>query len=1461
MEYHDPSGLFSLISRDINSRLPLRNLNWQSSTRPLRQIKSLHLEFVPDNFTKNILQPPALRNESDGTTSLDIVRSGVDPRKNAVKERRHQIPGLQTSPYLKIYILRSDDKDTYKATERKKIRDWIRDNAASNAKGKGENHDAFEWLIVHVVVPDTTAASEPRWRESSNKDSDDLKERKQGMKLPGKSTRTVFDKLRADFNESGKTGQDRVAQIRLTRGQMSPDLLPTPAMVTTIEETDEERAKAWNDLMTKFKTLILGPFDLRVRQYEADVTEQESRRSMPGFNFCTFFIHKEGLAKALESIGLVEDALVIYDELSLGLETVLRDIARGQAEGTATSFAPYTDDIKDRIVGAQRSKANGVAEGHAETHHRTETTELDYRERIVRSDISVFDFFSYLFSRQKALILRLANARSASSFTKDGGEDLVLISEVCWRTASFIHNNARTLRRDLVAYNLAQWEKKTTSTLSNNDIDSIVYSWTYTVAGQILEDTASTSVEQFSDLGRRQSLSNGALANHKLPYSYGGASAHPQRTTSLPPRKSRVSELQVDRTSLQSASESDLMMSPPLRPSIDNTKSGSVAPGLLELVTYRAELLMMQRKMMELLAKQRNWLAGWASIREHATSKLEDVDLNGPEERSGDNVKDLTQEASRLLTPGLASTLDSKETFHDAYERLSDRAMRLHVAATQTKSAESIMGDLAILKSQQGDYGYAVSYFQHVLPLYAADGWSLMEDDALRMHAKCLKALNRREEYVTTLLALVVKACGRAKAPKLWTRESKSIDEVVNVAGVLPELVAFSETLDADITNPAKQFFSDIRLDREVMHHEDKDGFALRLRLRHLLDDEIELDQVSARLVHFEDQNQEIWLADSRPSRLKRGLNDFELETSTIAFGPYLIDKIVVRSKKLLFVEEMLPKNETEQTAPDITDSEKAGASFKAHNPSWIFLYPGHHALSADISLARDIIVDKPRHLEIRLNSGWNEVDNVEIRLKPASAGLRLHLADALFEGVELSSDAPAKSGQISLAGLKPDSAALVKVPYSLEQAAKEIFVRLDLRYYTSKGCFSLPTSVRLPTELPLDVDVNDIFQLEALFSNFTVRTTRGTPLSITQATLEPSAVYHVEAPPVLPMPMTVFDKQPTRMVYKITRKEAERGPVDKRAAALALRVQYHSIDDLIANTLRETLSKTLEQSPFDSLSRLILPLLCDRTKQLTLRGDLEMAVLLHEAKVPSFEEIGWSEVIAALPTSVQQPLANWLKSWHSDNAHISLEQEAVALELQHSITMAVDVPRVDSVHQVSLSLMGQQEQHQNDLPITVLGEPVKAKLTVKYSRNWSNRTIFEGVGNDGEHHDQQAKRFVLDIQADPDSWLVGGQRRGHFEANDGDTLSFDIILVPLKLGLQPLPNVDIQVEQANGEAESSNNPHEPSVLSNETHYTSAGQFVQVIRGLRTSRVHVQESPSSALLPSRPGTAIEKEAG
>lgn len=392
-----------------------------------------------------------------------VATNGGETGNPGGKERRHQIPGLLQTPYLKIYLLRCDDKDIYKATSRQLLRDWINQNTpsakSSSQLNKSENHDACEWLILHVVIPDTVAASEPRWTNSTKKDQDELVERPQSAtKWPGKSTRTVLDKIRADFNASTKSATERVAQLRLQKARVPPDVLPQTPVPSLYTETPQEQDNAWQDLIAKFKILILMSFDLRVSQYEDGIREKDAQRSLPGWNFCTFFTLKEGLARGFESVGLVEDALAIYDELSAGLDTAVRD----GAPGSDASQSTFLGDLSTYRAALQQTLTSTFEAEKVEKSVQDlfiqplDLTKKDYRGDIVKNTISLFDFHLYIFARQRTLLLRLGagNApaqqkRPQSSQGASKDDNLVYAAEVCRRAAAFAATNSRALRKGL----------------------------------------------------------------------------------------------------------------------------------------------------------------------------------------------------------------------------------------------------------------------------------------------------------------------------------------------------------------------------------------------------------------------------------------------------------------------------------------------------------------------------------------------------------------------------------------------------------------------------------------------------------------------------------------------------------------------------------------------------------------------------------------------------------------------------------------------------------------------------------------------------------------------------------------------------------------------------------------------------------------------------------------------------
>jgi hypothetical protein len=551
------------------------------------------------------------------------------------------------------------------------------------------------------------------------------------------------------------------------------------------------------------------------------------------------------------------------------------------------------------------------------------------------------------------------------------------------------------------------------------------------------------------------------------------------------------------------------------------------------------------------------------------------------------------------------------------------------------------------LVSQLGDVAQAATYFQRSSATFSKTSWSYVHGEMLRIYAQCLKDLHRRDEYMRVMLSLLGKVVARHTTralPRVRNAEAWLDEETVDVSGVLGELVSFSGELPYNFTTPMSDFFAEIDVSPEVVLHPDRDGFGLNIRLKHLLDEDLTVDRVRLRLILVSDASQEILLQSDGPLELKRGPVNLQVRSNVTTYGHYLIDKLVLESKKLHFSHDFQPKPQT--TPLGITNANMSGRRPSMNGPS-LLVYPHGESLEVRATLANDIHIDKLRSIVLTIATGRNSTEGLDLRLKSASAGLRLHTADAEIIESNHSQLDTSQAGMLKLGAVDEGVDVKVRVPCSTERSLDELTVKLEAHYQTSQGMFSyLRTSV-IAAALPLDVDVNDIFKSQALFSRFSIRTTNTIPLKVTNVQVEESQVYGVRALPC-PLPVTVFDKQPASLTYKITRKDAEGSKLNKKEAVLALTVEYVRSDEAIFEKLGDVLEKAVANSPFAALRRLLVPTLLNRAKSHALAQQLEQAVLLNEFQVPSYEATGWGKIFASLTADKRQGLDEWLQEWHS---------------------------------------------------------------------------------------------------------------------------------------------------------------------------------------------------------------------
>ncbi|RKF62262.1 putative tmem1 family protein [Erysiphe neolycopersici] len=1540
VEYFDPFGVYRLLSPSLIKRLPLRNLHWVSHAGPLRSIDTLFIDLIQshENSATTDSIPASLAShrsakseESTGTSDegsriflsgqvLERPHSQSSPMRVHLKERRHQIPGLRQTPYLKIFILRCDDVETYRALGRPHIKQWIKKNTPAtqvttriNAQ---ENYDAFEWLIIHVTIPNTAVANHPRTSGKNSEGSSGITKEKSGSRWRGGGSSTVLEKLRADFNGTSKSSVDRIAQIRLTIDDVPPEMVPRliPSITKPYVETPQENENAWQDLISKLKSLILTAFDMRVSQYEDDIREKDAQRSLPGWNFCTFFVLKEGLALGYESVGLIEDSLIEYDELAVGLDTIIREQAANKKIDHASSFLPYTDDLKRQAEAAIASISKDMGLSNFVNTGASLDLQSDifsnqayeiplnpskkrYRELILGNNISVFDFRCYLFARQLNLLLRLANASSSKEelFSKvqeqiesnpksnaakristrnwDNSENLTMLSKICRRAMEFIPSIARIMRTDLWTSHHRHRsrdsiENETSMTRMNQIMsqvtENIVSSFIFSTTQQILAHTSTkylqippSTLAHLPSLDRRDSMSS--VSEQKL-------TTHPTRSSSLTSRS-------------QARQQKDTNFSPRIRRA-SLPDDGSASPaflkmGLEELAAHRAELYLFSRSVLQRYGAQCGWSVGWQEMAKSQTNsvgELEDIDLNQDttkrsSARSDQNYVPPSRHgiASRLLRTGLSN----KDDFYLLYETLSDKALRHYTVANSFHSIQSCVADLAILKYYMKDFTASASYLKRMIVFYDEAGWKNIELSMLIIYAKCLQHLERREEYVQIVIKLLSKTAfaenERLKLKSLVYLKNKGFfeDFVLVKEKYLPRLFDITRTLPSPTYIPLNKFFGSLDVDETVIYHQDSDGFELLIRCLYLLDDELPFEKAKVRINSTNSKlKRDIWLENEDSFIFKKGINEIYVGCNTNIPDSYLVTCVILSGNNVIYTYD---RNDAG------TKSNSKSNSFLRCPKLLIYQRPG--VFDMRLNPSKYIQLGAARSLELELSSGWNDVKNGRIRIRAATAGLRLQTSDAnvVYGSVDILQNQ--EVGIVCFGAMSPQSYAIIAIPFSLEQDITEISVKLDLTYTTENGTFIFAVAPSISISYPLGVNVQDYFKHEFLFSRFTISSASSGPLRLLDCELNASEVFEAHGGPGINTPLVIYPQQPATVLYKIRRTKSNFNACEtrKNEKALLLVLKFACLEEEIIATITSDIEDLLNDGSLESYTRLVVDNVVQEIRRNLSPQFFERVSLSNEIPISFLKSISWKERFLGLGRcsdgEVSILILRFLGEWLERRSTIPLitaSNNDDYFPQSRSILIPVDIPSITVVHTVDLQLLETPTPYSGAARVAV-NQPITVSLSIKWTRIWDTDAALELTDTKKINPEKEdSYKFSYEIFSPSEAWIIGGRRKGHFkvpkviESSENsissyctDGLTFPVILIPLRQGLLPYPTVEIKAivpvsqpsslnlplqNSARASTMSSKNfqthnnlPSQEPIVSCEMDYKNAVEFIHVV--------------------------------
>jgi len=356
----------------------------------------------------------------------------------------------------------------------------------------------------------------------------------------------------------------------------------------------------------------------------------------------------------------------------------------------------------------------------------------------------------------------------------------------------------------------------------------------------------------------------------------------------------------------------------------------------------------------------------------------------------------------------------------------------------------------------------------------------------------------------------------------------------------------------------------------------------------------------------------------------------------------------------------------------------------------------------------------------------------------------------------------------------------------------------IELKYTTSSGAYSYSHSCIITSGLPLSVGVTDAFRPKTLISIFAVHCTTS-PLRILNVQLDSDKPFDVWSGSPSKRDLVCVPNSPAKFVYQITKMgtQEEVASSVSQGHPLTFVISYRLIEKEIETILRKRLKDIIRQKGEERLAFRLYDVLPDIVKRVdTETYGLFRAIVLNEGNE-------WEEAFS--DASQEDRLT--VKDIASQFFDIFKDYEPTEDDLStiplDTISIPADIPSIDVVYKVSISLKRDKEKF-------VVGMPIQAELFVSASFNW-NLT--------GSTRTSPIESFY-NILLDPDVWLISGSRRGHFSVENEQPQTFVCTLVPLKNGVVRIPKVEIEVLTPNVTSEIEDNSL-PDIVVLPTRFTA----------------------------------------
>jgi len=159
--------------------------------------------------------------------------------------------------------------------------------------------------------------------------------------------------------------------------------------------------------------------------------------------------------------------------------------------------------------------------------------------------------------------------------------------------------------------------------------------------------------------------------------------------------------------------------------------------------------------------------------------------------------------------------------------------------------------------------------------------------------------------------------------------------------------------------------------------------------------------------------------------------------------GLFVVDTILLECHSLVFAYENISTTvESTIIAPTSSNLDRPA---KGGRRPRIRCFTTPSNLRAELALPKLVHLEQARAVDIEILPGWNEITKGEIRIRSATAGLRLRTGDCkVLDELALEIRDKSKPGVIAFGPITPHNSIKIRIPYGSESDLNELAVSLS---------------------------------------------------------------------------------------------------------------------------------------------------------------------------------------------------------------------------------------------------------------------------------------------------------------------------------------------------------------------------------------------------------------------------------